>query len=62
MLVAFRDTEERKHHDDHKDVINAQGFFDEISGEKLDRLLFSELIINKKVKQHCQAEPNARPC
>jgi hypothetical protein len=61
VLIACWYTEVGEDHDDDKNIVNAQGFFNEVSSKKFQRCLLIKIIKYEKVEQHSQTDPNCCP-
>jgi hypothetical protein len=58
VLVLAGRAEILKDHQKHEQVIDAQGFFDDVSGEELERFFGSPRVIDPNIEDHRQADPD----
>ena len=61
MLVFGRRGKVLKDHQKDEQIVDAQRFFDDVTGEKFQRLLLAPREIEAQVEKHREGHPNHAP-
>jgi hypothetical protein len=61
MMIKGRDPKVNEYHEEHKEVIYAQGLFDQIAGKELQGLLVSPEDVNADTEQEGKQHPERGP-
>jgi hypothetical protein len=61
MLVRFGYRKVGKYNRKYEDIIDGEGFFDEVSCEKFESFFLSKPLVNKSIEHHSKWYPYGRP-